>query len=247
MIENLIKALINKSNQAMSGFRKIQRWWRFLRSISPIRTLFFNLTYFSLRDAVRLPVFIYRHVLLLQTKGRITILSPIQTGMIKIGHYVIGTQDERYTNTTWEVNGEIVFDGDACLGRGTKLSVGKNAKMHIGRSLTVSGDTELYCHHQMSIGDECTISWGCLLMDTDFHPIYDSVTDRLLNESSPLIIGKHVWIGCRGVVLKGVSIPDHTIVAADSLIAHPHNEEHCIIGGHGNSVQVLKRNIRWEN
>lgn len=231
----------------MSGFRKIQRWWRFLRSISPIRTLFFNLTYFSLRDAVRLPVFIYRHVLLLQIKGKITISTPIHTGMIKIGHYVVGTQDERYSNTTWEVNGDIVFEGEACIGRGTKLSVGKNATLTLGKDLTISGDTELYCHHGMSIGEDCTISWGCLLMDTDFHPIFDNVTNVVINGASPLILGQHVWIGCRAVVLKGVSIPANTIVAADSLISHSHNEENCVIGGRGNSVQVLRRNVRWEN
>ena len=218
-----------------------------LRVFAPIATLRFNLHYLPFPDAVKFPVFVYRHTRLVQQKGRLHIMSPIRSGMIKLGHYVRGTQDERYSDTTWEVNGDINFQGEACIGRGTKLSVGNNATLDVGERLTISGDTEVYCHHNIIIGAECTISWGCLVMDTDFHPLFDASTNILINDNKPITIGKHVWVGCRSVVLKGVSVADDTVIAAGSLISKPIQDKNCVVGGRGNGAKVILKNVRWEN
>lgn len=225
----------------------IKKVWELLRAFAPIATLRFNLHYLPFPDAIKFPVFVYRHTRLVQLKGRLHIMSPICSGMIKLGHYVRGTQDERYSDTMWEVNGDINFQGEACIGRGTKLSVGNNATLDVGERLTISGDTEVYCHHNIIIGAECTISWGCLVMDTDFHPLFDASTNILINDNKPITIGKHVWLGCRSVVLKGVSVADDTVIAAGSLISKPIQDKKCVVGGRGNDARVILQNVRWEN
>lgn len=218
-----------------------------LRVLAPIATLRFNLHYFPFTDAIKLPVFVYKHTRLVQLRGNLKITSPIHSGMIKLGHYVRGTQDERYRQTTWEVSGEIEFSGNACIGRGTNITVGKNAKMTLGNDLTVSGDTELYCHHCISVGDSCTLSWGILIMDTDFHAIKESVSNKTLNAPRPISIGNHVWVGCRVMILKGVQIASNTIIAAASVITKSFDEEFCVIGGSGKGASILKRGVLWEN
>lgn len=225
----------------------IDKMWKCVSALAPIRTIWFNIHYLPFADAIKCPVLVYRHTKLVLPKGAMFITAPVHAGMIKLGHYVPGTQDERYSQTTWEVIGEVVFRGRACIGRGTNISVGNKAKLELGDCLTVSGNTEIYCHNRITIGDMCTLSWGILMMDTDFHKITDFHFGQLLNASQPVKVGNHVWIGCRAIVLKGVSIPNNTIIAAGSLITRMFDKENCVIGGHGQEVNVLRENVRWIN
>lgn len=225
----------------------VKKFLGFIVVLAPIKTVFFNLRYLPFKDAVKFPVFVYRHTRLLQPNGKLVITAPLHTGMIKLGHYVRGTQDERYLRTTWEIYGEIIFGGDACIGRGTSISVGKNAKLVFGENLTISGNTEIYCHHLITIGNNCTFSWGILMMDTDFHAIKDIQTGEIINGSQPVSIGSHVWIGSRVTILKGVRLASNMIVAAASLVTKSFDEEYCVIAGQGKDASVIKRNVLWEN
>lgn len=40
-------------------------------------------------------------------------------------------------------------------------------------------------------------------MDTDFHKIKNEDGVQI-NTNSPVLIGDHVWIGCRALILKGL-------------------------------------------
>ena len=103
----------------------------------------------------------------------------------------------------------------------------------------------LACGDYISIGDDCLISWDCLIMDADLHPIYSINQPNIrINENKPIIIGKRVWIGCRSTILKGTSILDDCIVAGGSVIAGKSSSESNSIVG--NNCKVLKRNIFWQ-
>lgn len=79
-------------------------------------------------------------------------------------------------------------------------------------------------------------------MDTDFHRVIkDGETRNLPRE---IRIGCHVWIGCRCTILKGAVIPDHTIVAAGSLVTKQFARERVVIGGE--SAGVLAEDIDWK-
>ena len=78
-------------------------------------------------------------------------------------------------------------------------------------------------------------------MDTDFHTITD-LAGNVLNPNKPIFIGDHVWIGCRNTILKGASIPNDCVLAANSIITNKLNSSHCIYGTNG---VILKRNIDW--
>jgi acetyltransferase-like isoleucine patch superfamily enzyme len=83
-------------------------------------------------------------------------------------------------------------------------------------------------------------------MDNDSHPIYDNL-GNLINAPKSISVGNHVWIGCRSLVLKGSYIPDDVVIAADSTITKKMTESHCIIGGKGHDVHVLKHDVNWNS
>ena len=88
------------------------------------------------------------------------------------------------------------------------------------------------------------MGWDVLVMDTDEHPLYDMVGNRL-NPNRPIVVGNHVWIGCKCVLLKGAEVPDNTVVAAGTLLKSAFEGEGQVIGG--NPPAVLKREVRWEH
>jgi acetyltransferase-like isoleucine patch superfamily enzyme len=82
------------------------------------------------------------------------------------------------------------------------------------------------------------ISIDCLIYDTDWHSL-DGFDREIL--ASPTSIGRGVWLGARVMVLKGVSIGDNTVVAANLVVTNdlPNN---ALTGGNPASViRPLKR------
>ena len=124
-----------------------------------------------------------------------------------------------------------------------KISVKEHASLFLGNNIWVTGgNTTIICNKNIMINDDCLLSWDILLMDTDFHKILNS-DNTIINNEKPIHIGKHVWIGCRTTILKGVSIANNNVIAANSTITKSISTENCIIG---RNTEMLKTGIQWK-
>ena len=164
--------------------------------------------------------------------------------MIKIGFGSVGIFDKTNSRTIWQVSGRVVFKGRANIGHGSKISVGRKGSLILGNRFKISAETSIVAQHHIEIGEDCLLSWGIMVMDTDFHPISDKKGNRI-NPDSPIYIADHVWIGCRSTILKGTLIPEGSVVAADSCIAGRLTEANAIYTGL--PVHILKKEISWSH
>lgn len=205
------------------------------------KTIYFNLRYFSLRDALRLPVFVSHRVLLRNCGGYVQISAPLRTRMVQIGFGYVGIFDARYSRSIWEVEGEVNFQGEVRLGHGTRISVGKAGKLVFAGGVEITAETAIICQKKISFGEGTLISWENLIMDTDFHHVIKN--GEIVNHPAEINIGKQVWIGCRCTILKGSSIADNTIVAAGSLVTKKFTRENVVIGGM--SAKILTDGVEW--
>lgn len=209
-----------------------------------IKTLVFNFTYFSFRDAIRFPVFVKGKVRLNKTKGKIILPGNIQTGMILLGFGKVGHFDTASTRMIWDNEGEIIFRGPALLKFGTKIVVGKGALLELGEMFRISPNSCIICQKKIVFGKSCRISWDVQILDTDFHKI-KSLTGEILNPPKEIIIGDHVWIGARAMILKGTRIPDDCIVASNSVLTKEIEGNHQIIAGM--PAKVVRTGVTWES
>jgi acetyltransferase-like isoleucine patch superfamily enzyme len=219
----------------------MNKYLRFLRKIN-LKTIYFNLKYLPLKDAIKLPILISHRVFLLKTKGTIKIESPIHRGMINIGYGEVGIFDMKHSRSVWEVSGEIIFKGRANIGHGSKISVGKNGILELGENFRITAESAIASHKHIKFGADCLISWDCLIMDTDFHKIIQD--GHIINSPEPVIIGQKVWIGCRNLILKGAIIADNSIIGANSMVSKDISNKSGLFVG--NPIKHYKENVRWE-
>lgn len=213
-----------------------------LFSLNIVKTLYVNFYYFPFSTALKFPVLIYRNVKLSQIAGKITVNTPVRSGLLTIGRQNIGTLDHKHVRSIWEVRGEVILDGKVSLGSGSRITVASDAVLRLGDNFSMSGNSSLVCQKNISFGNDCLLSWDILVMDSDFHKILN-MQGETINAPSPIRIGNHVWIGCRSTILKGVQVADHSVIAAGAVITKTLPDAHSIYGG--NNLK-LKNNIDWK-
>ncbi len=96
----------------------------------------------------------------------------------------------------------------SCWGRHQKIAL-----LNIGSGCSIGDRAEIHCQDNISIGDGTIIAWDCVIMDNDYHDPHGGIT-----KTAPVSIGRGVWIGCRAIILKGVTIGDNSVVAAGAVV-----------------------------
>ncbi len=108
--------------------------------------------------------------------------------------------------------GEIIVENTSFF-PGVRLEVWKGGKLFIGGGTYLNRNTEVIAQQEVRIGRHCMIAWDVVIMDTDEHGI-----DGAPPVAQPVIIGNHVWIGCRALILKGVHIGDYAVIGAGAIV-----------------------------
>lgn len=215
-------------------------FWNIVRSIP--KSIRFNFHYFPLKTALKMPVVVSHRTYLRELHGKVTIPEDAETGSIRIGFGDVGHYDRKRSRTIWQVSGEVDFKGRASIGHGSKISV--RGGLELGDKFNITAESTIVCAKEIRFGNDCLVSWDVLVMDTDEHPIYTKEGERI-NEDRPIVVGDHVWIGCKCMLLKGAELPNHTILAAGTALRSAFRGEEQIIGG--NPPSILKRDVSWES
>lgn len=108
--------------------------------------------------------------------------------------------------------------GEHCrLGRGVFLET-CGGKLTLGAHVRVNAGGMIVSYSSISIGNDCLIGEYVSIRDAD-HGTEPGAPMRLQpHASAPVVIGNDVWIARGAVILKGVTIGDGAIVAANSVV-----------------------------
>lgn len=90
-------------------------------------------------------------------------------------------------------------------------------EINIGDYVLVSPGSRISASDKIIIGDSVMMANGVYITDSDWHGIYDR-TERSA-DICPIIIKDNVWLGDHCTVLKGVTIGENSIVAANAVVS----------------------------
>lgn len=223
--------------------KKCLKGFRELFKTNLFKTLWFNYKMLPLRQAVKLPVFLYGKVAFRNTDGSFVIKADATPGMIRIG------RKDRYVMTSvpysiWTIEGTITFHSDFRFYGGSYVFCAKNAELSFMGGGFCGTNTKIICFDRITLNDT-RITWDCQIMDTSFHYLEKiDVPGQYHPLTAPVYLGNHVWVGNNTTITKGTVVPDETIIASHSLV----NKDYSDIGSFnmlaGTPAVVKARGVR---
>lgn len=117
------------------------------------------------------------------------------------------------------LRGSRLFLGEGCrLGHGAFFETSGRGSIRIGNHVRINQGAVVVAASSVQIGDDTLIGEYVSIRDAD-HGMQPGTPMRLQEQNSkPIAIGSDVWIGRGAIVLKGVTIGDGAVVAANSVV-----------------------------
>lgn len=188
---------------------------RLLRAV--LSSIYFNFKYLPLKQAVKLPILLYKPYFK-EMKGKVILdLNEVHFGMIRMGFW--NTLQYPNSGIVWEnQGGTVVFKGKAKIGNASSISIGKKAYVEFGDDFVNNAGLKLISVRSIVFGKKARLGWELIVMDTGFHPLVIKETGKRTKASSPIKIGDYNWFGSRCVILHGVETPARCIFAFGSIL-----------------------------
>lgn len=143
-------------------------------------------------------------------------------------------------------NCKVVIGGGSTIIRNTEFCLeDDNNYIFIGKDFTMEGghiaSTE---GERITIGNDCMFSSDVEIRNGDSHVIIDVKTGKRTNWSSCITIGDHVWLAAHVRVLKGSSIPSHTVIGSSSIVSGKLSDENAVYAGI--PAKLIKEKTDWD-
>lgn len=202
-------------------------------------TIYINFRTLPFKLACKLPIYVYGKITFYSLSGNIQIdASSIKKGLIKIGR-----QNDNYVNNTISSihigqNSTIIFNGYCSIAQGFNVKLSEYSRLVIGDKVQIGNNVRIFGQGYIEIQDFSCISFGSILIDSNFHYQIDLVNNRIRRREGKIIIGKRCWIGNNCILTKGCHIGDDSSVAAGSIASYNYSKvSKAIISGIPAEVQ----------
>jgi acetyltransferase-like isoleucine patch superfamily enzyme len=116
-------------------------------------------------------------------------------------------------------NAEIVFGQHCVIQNFSFIQLTKPApKLVVGDHVVIGRHNIIAVKRSVSIGSYTRIGPYVQIIDHDHGTARDTLIMEQEAVIAPVVIGEDVWIGVGARVLKGVTVGDHAVVAANAVV-----------------------------
>lgn len=205
-----------------------------------VPSVFFNFWYLPFKQAIKLPILVYKpHLISLRGKVKIE-ADKIYCGMIRLGFFSVNI----YPNTgiTWYNRGTVVFRGRCLIGNNSHISVNETGHVEFGERFLSTTSLRIVSCYSVKFGSGVRVGWDTTIMDTNFHPLWNTAKTKYSKGYGEIFIGKNSWIATQCLVMHSVQTPPYCLFAARSILtAKGPFESYCLHGG--SPLRILKRDV----
>ncbi len=96
----------------------------------------------------------------------------------------------------------------------------------------------------ITLGEDCMVSFGISFRTTDAHGIYDIQSGDRINHNAAISIESHVWIGQGCTIAKGTTVEMSSVIGAFSFTSNGLYERNAVYAG--TPARKIKDNITWD-
>jgi len=132
-----------------------------------------------------------------------------------------------------------IENGPVNIYYGTDILVFKGASLTFKGQDDINQRVQIICMDNIIIGENVMISRDVVIRDNDGG--HEILTEGY-KKTAPVVIGNHVWIGQGAMIMKGVTIGDGAIIAADAWVVTNVKPNTLVMGDPARTVQ---KNIEW--
>ena len=100
-----------------------------------------------------------------------------------------------------------------------EVGAAKNGSLVLGERVFINSGATVVATDSIVVGDNCLIGDLVAIFDSNHHPIEPSRPTRV----APVRLGANVWVGRSATILPGVTIGDHAVIAAGSVVTEMRN------------------------
>lgn len=127
------------------------------------------------------------------------------------------------------------------------VRVGNDSVFYFGKRNYTNKTSNFYATERKNIiiGNECLFSFDSYFRTADPHIIYSTLTYERVNKSKSILIGDHVWIGQRCLVLKGTQIGSGAILGGGTIIGGKKVNSNNVFAG--NPAKKVKEHVFYSN
>lgn len=115
------------------------------------------------------------------------------------------------------------------------LEPGKGC-INIGDYVLISPGCRISACHEVVIEDSVMMANGVYITDSDWHQMYDRASRA--KAVTPVRIRKNAWLGDRCTILKGVTVGENAVVAANAVVTRDVPDNVVVAG---NPAMVVKQ------
>ena len=142
-----------------------------------------------------------------------------------------------HENSTLEVNGKFAIGYDSVV----QVFPGGRLTLNSG---SVNAGAVFAVKNHSTIGKDFLGGRHFVFEDSDFHQIIDLENNQIINASNKgITIKDHVWVGEGVTILKDVTVGNHSVLGAKSVVTRD-IPDHCVAVG--SPAKVIKTNIDWK-
>lgn len=117
----------------------------------------------------------------------------------------------------------------------TRIGTGPAGTLSIGGRGFINGGTAIYANDTVTIGDHCLIGENVRIDDCAYHQVEQDAPIT----ASPITIGRNVWIANDSTIFPGVSLGDHCVVGAGSVVTKSFPARSLVAGNPARLIREL--------
>lgn len=122
-----------------------------------------------------------------------------------------------------------------------ELGAAIGGSLVLGERVFINTGATIVATHSIILGDDCLIGDFVAIFDTNHHRLEPAFPTRV----APVRLGANVWVGRSATILPGVTIGDHAVIAAGSVVADDVAARTLVAGVPARPIRTLEIPDGW--